>query len=208
MDKQRALVLFAWLLSAVVVVLAIFAWGQGVNWPITQIPLYALFPVFGLLAFSLMWTHYIVAAIRDYVGVDKSVVATYFETTSWAVLIAICLHPGILIWQLWKDGLGLPLGSVYTYVGPNLKIAVTFGLMSLLVFLAYEFRRKFSKKSWWKFVQYACDIAMLAIVYHSLKLGGNVQHGWFHFVWIFYAVSLVMSLIYIYTRKLTKGQNS
>jgi hypothetical protein len=204
MSKAQRLVLFSWITSFVAAVLAFTAWGQGFSWQFSALSTYMIFPLFGLLAFSLMWSHYIVAAGREFHGLDRKTTAQYFEITSLVVLAAICAHPGLLIWQLWRDGLGLPPMSYYTYVGPSLKIAVTVGSVSFLIFLAYEFRRKFSKKPWWRFVQYASDVAMLAILYHSLSLGSNLQGGWFRYVWFFYGVTLVGSLLYIYYKKFSK----
>lgn len=190
------------------VVLAIFAWGASYDWKISELSTYELFPVFGLVAFSLMWSHYVAAALRLHFGLDKSVLSNYFEVTSLAVLAAILLHPGLLAWQLWRDGLGLPPGSELNYAGSRMKMTVLLGMIALVVFLAYEFRRAFDQKSWWKYVQYGSDAAILLIVIHSLKLGTHLQTGWFKTVWLFYAVSLLISIAYIYYRKATNKKTT
>jgi len=195
----------AWVVSATAVVLAIVVWGQTYEWDVVGISTYLLFPLFGLLAFSLMWSHYIASALRQYFQIDKSALRRYFETTSFLVLAFILLHPGLLTWQLWRDGMGLPPGSELNYVAKGLGWVVILAMVSLLVFLAYEFRRKFNKKTWWKYVQYASDAAMLAIFYHGLRLGGQLQSGWYRYVWFFYGVTLAGSLIYMYSlRKVSK----
>lgn len=201
MKKSANLVTFAWAISALVVLIAFIVWGQGLDWQTAALSTYTLFPLFGLTAFSLMWAHYIVAAARKYAGLPADVTKRYFDQTSFIVLLAIFLHPGLLIVQLWRDGMGLPPTSYLNYVGPALKWAVALGSVSFLVFIAYEFRRKFGKKSWWKFVQYASDAAMIAIFVHGLKLGSNLQSGWFQYVWYFYGLSLIMAIIYIYFGK-------
>lgn len=199
--KPGDLVKLAWGTTLGAVLVVFVAWGQYLGWNMDALSVYTLFPLFGLTAFSIMWSHYIVAAKRKYLGFPKEVTKDYFEKTSWAALVAFTLHPGLLIWQLWRDGMGLPPNSYLTYVGPALKGAVALGSISLLIFLAYEFHRKFGKKSWWKYVQYLSDVAMFAIFYHGLKLGGNLQSGWFRYVWYFYGLSLVISIIYIYFGK-------
>jgi hypothetical protein len=73
--------------------------------------------------------------------------------------------------------------------------------VSLLVFLAYECRRKFDHRPWWRFVGYATDIAILAIFYHGLRLGSQLQAGWLLGVWFFYGITLIISLAYIYYKK-------
>lgn len=200
--KPAQLQAVAWSLSAVVVILAVVAWGQSYKWPFGNLSTYIVFPVLGLTAFSLMWTHYIMALLRMLHGYDRDVLHTYAEVTSFVVLICILLHPGLLSWQLWRDGLGLPPGSEWKFVGHSLQVAVTLGMISWFAFLAYELRHWFVKKNWWKYVQYASDIAILLIFYHALMLGSQIRHGWYRGVWWFYGITLVASLIYIYYSKL------
>jgi hypothetical protein len=191
--------MIAWAISVAVAFLAFIAWGQGYGWQVKTS--YQLFPLFGLLAFSLMWSHYIAAVLRLSTGLDKTVLKDYFELTSGMVLVFILLHPGLLAWQLWRDGAGLPPGSTLNYVMPTLKTSVIFGIISLFVFLAFELYRKFGDRPWWQYVSSASDVAMLLIFIHGLRLGGQLQTGWFKFAWYFYGVSLVGSLVYIYVQK-------
>ncbi len=199
--KTRYVQVFAWSLSVLVAILAFVAWGQGILWQFSGLGSYQLFPLFGLLAFSLMWSHYIASVARQHFKVDKEALRTYFEVTSFAVLCAILVHPGLLAWQLWRDGVGLPPGSELLYVDPKHKIFILFGMTALLIFLAYEFRRVFHDKSWWKYVQYLSDVAMVLIFLHSLKLGSQLQTGWLVPIWYFYGVTLFICLGYIYYQK-------
>jgi len=189
----------AWGLSTSVALLAIFRWGQLYQWQIDSS--YQWFPLFGLLAFSLMWSHYIMRVIRQMSGIDRLALKTYFEVTSFIVLASILIHPGLLAWSLWRDGLGLPLGSYFNYIGPALKLYILMAETALLIFLAYELRRWFSKKKWWPLVAHLSDLAMILILLHSLKLGSHLQHGWFRGVWYFYGASYFVALGYIYYHK-------
>lgn len=190
-----------------VVAIAFIAWGQGNAWQLTHLSTYQFFPLFGLLAFSLMWSHYIVSAVRQATGIKKEILHAYIEVTSIAVLIALFLHPGLLIYQLWRDGFGLPPESFLRhYVAPGLGWVALLGTVSWFVFIAYEFRRKFSQHSWWQYVTYLVDAAMLAIFYHALRLGSQTHMGWFRMVWWFYGVSLIAALAYSYTKKLQTKQ--
>lgn len=149
-----------------------------------------------------MWSHYIVSAKRTYLKIPKEVTTKYFSYTSLAVLISILLHPGILIWRLWRDGFGLPPNSYLSnYVAVGSRWAALFGTFAWFIFLAYEFHRKFRSRSWWKYVEYGSDAAMIAIFFHALELGRNLQAGWFRKVWIFYGITYVLALIYIRTYK-------
>jgi hypothetical protein len=188
----------AWLLSAAVSALAIYVWGESLRWNFQNLSLYTIFPVLGLLAFSIMWSHYIASVVRQHFKIDRSVTSTYFEVTSYIVLALILLHPGLLIWQLYHDNLGLPPASFERVYG----WATLLGMGALFVFLAYEFRRKFEGRLWWRYVQYLSDIAMLVIFYHGLKLGTQLHVKWFRPVWYFYGLSLTGSLMYIYWYKI------
>ncbi len=204
--SPRRLQSIAWGLSGAVTVLAIVAWGQRFNWQFDRLNAYGWFPLFGLLAFSLMWTHYIMGALRRYSGQDKTVLKKYFRVTSFVVLLALILHPAILAWQLWRAGLGLPPGSYRQYIGPALYGAILLGAAAWLAFMAFEFHRWWGKRPWWRFVQYASDVAMVAVFLHGLRLGGELQSGWFVGVWWFYGLTLLLAIIYGYqARRQTRG---
>lgn len=191
----------AWLLSIGTVLLATITWGHDYGWHLTPINVYMLFPLLGLLAFSLMWSHYIAGTIRELLGLDKQVLSRYFKLTSFAVLALILLHPGLLIYQRFRDGFGLPPGSYESYVAPGLGWVTLLGTASWLVFISFEFYRVFGKRSWWHFVADASDFAMLAILYHALRLGGQLRQGWFRYVWLFYAIILVVVLVRKYVNR-------
>ena len=206
--KARYLQIFAWTISILAVVLAVVAWGQDNRWQLTGLSFYQVFPVFGLLAFSLMWAHYAMSALRQFLKLDGLVLRSYFEVTSLMVLAAILLHPGLLAWQLWRDGLGLPPGSEINYVSPSMGIYVVIAMVSLLIFLAYELRRMYGNRPWWKYVQYASDVAIFLILIHSLKLGSQLQVGWLRPIWYFYGITLAISLAYTYLLKYQNRQKT
>ena len=192
---QRLLVWGSWLLSIVVIVLAVVAWGQLYRWHVSFSPI-VLFPVLGLSAYSLMWVHYIAGAIRRVLGVEKSVLKHFYTYTSYVVLALLVLHPLLLIVRLWQKGFGPPPESYLKYVGSSLQLYAVFGTVALIAFLAYELHRFYESAHWWRWVTFAGDAAMLLIFIHGLKLGSNTQMGWYRYVWIFYGVTLVVAIIY------------
>lgn len=200
MNKTLAFQIGAWSLTAAAAALAVIVWGQDFNWHVS-FDAYLVFPVLGLTAYSIMWAHYMAGTARELLDVDKRALKEYYRFTGYAVLILICLHPGLLIYQRFRDGFGLPPHSYETYVAPGLGWITLLGTVSLLVFLAFEFHRKYGGRDWWHFVTEAGDIAMLAIFYHGLRLGLQLQHGWFRYVWWFYGVTLVLVLIRSYSLK-------
>jgi len=189
----------AWLLSAAVIGVAVVAWGQTWRWHLAGLTTYQIFPVIGLVAFSTMWAQYAVAELGKYLAMSGDRLAGYFRATGFIVLAAIALHPGLLIWQLWRDGFGLPPGSYLDhFVAPGLRWVALIGTVCFFIFLAYELRYKFGRRPWWRYMDYLIDAAMLAIFYHGLRLGTQTSGGWFHAVWIFYGVTLLSLLAHKY----------
>lgn len=193
----------AWGLSAVVTLVGFMAWAQNLNWELGDVRAYEFFPFLGLLAFSLMWVHYMIAGLRA--GFDLESVKLnkwYFKITAAIVLFGLLLHPGLLIWQLYLDGFGLPPKSyVMNYVAPGLAWAVYLGTVSWMAFMAFELRRWYDKKSWWKYVLYANDAAIWAVYIHGLKLGADVGAPWLVYVWYVYGVLLAAAFAAIYHKK-------
>lgn len=202
--KIRLIQTKAWIVSITVGLLAVVAWQEGQKWQWSGLTIYDWFPLFGLLAFSLMWAHYVAGYFRESSGLPPETLAHYFRITSYLVLICLLLHPGLLIYQLFQDGAGLPPGSYQSYVAPGLAWVVTLGFISLGVFLAFELHRVFKDRSWWHWVADASDVAMLAILYHGWQLGSTFQADWFKKMWWFYGVILIMLLVRKYYLRYTK----
>lgn len=182
-----------WSLSAVVGLLAVYVWGSSFDWQPSAINAYQFFPVLGLLAFSLLWSQYVTTSLQTTLFKNAQL-GSYFRYTGYVVLAAIVLHPGLLVYQRFRDGFGLPPGSYESFVAPGMGWITLLGTASLLAFLAFELRRWYGRRPWWKYVVSAGDLAMLAIFYHSLRLGSQLQGGWFRWVWWFYGITLMLIL--------------
>lgn len=188
----------AYLATSIICAVSFIAWGEANQWQFSTLSLYAIFPLLGLIAFSILCSQYIVLAVARLCTVSTKYLTHYFSITGWLFLVAIFLHPSLLIWQLWRDGFGLPPESyLQHYIVPGLEWAALLGTLSFLVFLTYEMRRWYKDRAWWKFIAYASDIAAVAIFVHSLKLGTTLQTGWFRDIWISYGVTLIAALIYL-----------
>jgi hypothetical protein len=206
MNKKTFLGVFAWGLGALVLALGLVVWaherlGHG------DFTTYKLFPILGLSAFSLMWTHYIIGAVRRALNEDKSAVKSYGAVTGAVVLALIILHPGLLWYQLWRDGLGLPPKSYLNAYPAFQHLALLAGSTSLLIFLSFEFKKFLQKKAVWKYIEYLQIVAMFAIFYHGLTLGDELEVGWYRAVWFFYGISLAGALVYNHwydAKKVTK----
>ncbi len=200
---------FAWLLTTVVVVMAFISWGQGFSWQFGRLSVYSVFPIFGLVAFSLIWSMYVVSFFKRHYKSEGSL-DLYFKVVPIIVFAAILIHPGLLWWQLWRDGFGLPPESyLQHYVAPSLKWAALIGSTAWFVFIVYEFRYKFRDRSWWKFVEYAADVVFVGLFFHALALGQQIHHvGWFRYVWFFYGFVLAVVIADLYLMKFSKNQSS
>lgn len=183
-----------WILSGLVGLLAIYDWGHSFDWQFGAINAYQFFPVLGLLAFSLLWSQYAVGALTPYL-LKAADLTGYYRYTGYLVLLAVVLHPGILIYARFRDGFGLPPGSYESFVAPGMGWITLLGTVSLLIFLAFELHRWLGTRSWWRYVVSAGDVAMLLIFYHSLRLGSQLQGGWFRALWWFYGLSLFAILV-------------
>lgn len=193
--RRRAVQIGAWILAGAVVLVAGLAWAQ-VRLGSGKITAYDIFPLFGLLAFSLMWTHYITGSLRRMLGLDAATLRSFFRLTSGAVLVLLLLHPSIFLAQLWADGFGLPPFSyLRVYEGGFERIALLLGTLSLLAFLLFEFHRVFEDSWWWKYVEYVNLAAMAAIFYHALTLGGELDLLWFKIIWFIYGVMLIVAVV-------------
>ena len=199
----KRLSILAWGVSGSVAAMALIAWGQGLRWYFSNLSTYRLFPIFGLLAFSLMWSMYMVGFIRRRYAISAEKLKLYYKTLPLLIFLFIMLHPGLLIWQLWRDGFGLPPQSyLQHYVAPSLRWAVFISSTAWLVFIAYEFRYRYHNRSWWKYFEYAADLALVGIFFHALALGTQLRHGWFRYVWFFYGAVLIAILTDLYVSRI------
>ena len=193
---------FAWGLSLLAALLAFAAWGQSMRWNFSNLSNYRLFPLFGLLAFSLMWSMYVVGFVRKQSKHQPPKMVNYYKYLPLAIFAAILLHPSLLVWQLWRDGFGLPPGSyLNNYVAQSAKWAVVISTTAFAIFIIYEFRYKYRVKQWWKYMELLADLALVGLYFHALKLGSNFQHGWYRYVWFFYGLTLAFLLADLYLGK-------
>lgn len=198
---KPSLLAIPWALCGIVTLLGLYVCGQSFDWSFGHLSTYQIFPVLGLLAFSIMWTHYMVGLMhRTFLkGAD---LRSFFSWTGYAVLVLLVFHPGLLIFQRFVDGFGLPPGSYKSYVAPGVAWLTMLGSVCLLIFLAFEFKRWFDNKKWWPYVLILNDIAMVAIFYHGLRLGSQIQIDWFKYIWWFYGITLILALAHKYTMRI------
>ena len=173
-----------------VVGLSFFRWAQNLNWDLSDLSVYHWFPLFGLMAFSVMWVHYAVDFAQRFIIIEPD--RLYLPVTRYIVLFSILMHPGLLALGLWQSGAGLPPQSFYGYVGTSMKWVIVIGMTAWLSFMGFELHRWFRDKPWFKWILAANSAAMLLIVVHAIYLAR--PEGWFRVLWYFYGASLIVFL--------------
>lgn len=193
MTRRTALIITSWFLSALTIGLAFAVWAPRRG----SFNAYDLFPLFGLLAFGLMWSHYASGALRQWLRLPEDVLRQHFQITSAVVLFLLLAHPFVIELQLYLDGFGLPPES-FAMLYPALidRAALLAGAAALTIFLAFELHRFYRDRPWWKYVERANIAAMVLILWHGFILGGELRQPWFQLVWTFYAVTFVGAVGY------------
>lgn len=199
--SQKNFNILAWSLFSISFIIPVFVWGNNLGWDFGSISIYQWFPLFGLLAWMIMWTHYINGSIRlknNHLKNPKY----YGKTTGYIVLACLLLHPGLLAFAQFQNGVGVPPFSFTEYVGEGLMLAAILGSISLTIFLSFEIfdrlRERKSIKKWWLWVSISQSIAMTLIFVHGLRLGTNLSSGWFVYVWAIYGLALIPSFYIVH----------
>lgn len=185
-----------WLLFSLVVALPFLAWAQNLDWELVSLSLYALFPLLGLWAWGIMWTHYFYGALfLAFSYLERN--PLYTKISGYIVLMLILFHPGLLALAQWQATALLPLSSFYAYAGSSLKFYIIIGGVALTTFLAYELlvrlRQQPCVRRLWPWVSLSQMIAMTLIFIHGLQLGQHLQAGWLQIYWIILGVLLIPS---------------
>ncbi len=176
-----------WVLFGIVTIVPLLFWGNSRGWVFAGMNALSLFPILGVLAWGIMWTHFAIGSIRIvYPEIPKNIL--YSKISGYLVLLLILLHPNLLVIGQWKTRGLLPPGSLYGYVNSSLKIFIFFGTLSLLTFLSYEIFERMKSKRWvknnWRWISLSQVVAMSLIFVHALALGGLLNNPRFEFYWI------------------------
>ncbi len=181
-----------------VVALALFEWGDSLDWQISNSSKLQIFPLLGLIAFSIMWWHFLlgfVSEVKSDYGKPKSLKAV----SSLFVFFLIILHPMLLLLQ--SNSVGIDFKKfVEAYIGDTNFFFVSIATVALFIFIAYDLDKRlnnqqFLKKNW-LIVDAIDDVAFLAIFVHSMMLGQHTAEGWFRYYWIALGLSGLFFIAY------------
>lgn len=150
-----------------------------------------LFPIFGLLAFCIMWLHVVGGALRTWL--EKYIDFELFvHRTSMLVLICLILHPLLLF---------IAVGGVAPVIAGNSPY-IWLGIIGWFLLITYDIGKIFRERKFfmrnWHWVLIISTIGFILIFFHSLELGGDLQSGPLRNIWILYGVTAMAAAIYNY----------
>ena len=167
--------------------------GNNTNWSLDSSFVLNLFPLFGILAFTLLWLHVISGVfepwLRQYIDFDR-----FVQNTSLLIFVSIILHPLLLL---------IPVGFNFTLIFTYGKFYIWLAIIGWLLLITYDIG-KFLKKKYnffvrnWTKILLISNVGFVLTFFHSLSIGGNLQSGPLRIVWIFYGITAILGIIYTY----------
>lgn len=210
--KNNKLTLFLELLIIPIIALPVVVWGSRLNWDPDFIGSVTVFPLLGLVAFSIMWWHFLLGFVSN-LNPSFTKMKNLHRTSSYFVLLLILLHPLLLAFYSVSNSLGGPPDAYYNFVSPSKAVFITYGILALTVFILYDVARWLrNSQGWigrnWQIVDAIDDVAFVAIFFHGLYLGQDLQSGWFRYVWLFYGISALLFITYKHYRAVSRSHEN
>jgi len=181
--------IFVWL----TVLYPLFVAGQNAGWQIHESLATFLFPFFGLIMVSLLWLHSISGVFENWLrqNIDFD---WFVEVTAKIILACLVLHPLLLL-----TSFKFNIGEIYAYYGTKF---IWLGIISWILLISYDITKPLKKHLWfakhWNKVLIISNIGFIISFYHALSIGGDLQTGALHYIWIFFGITATASIIYTY----------
>lgn len=156
----------------------------------------------GLSAFVIMWAHYFNGFLREAFFPDSKT-KTLYKITKYVVSFCIIVHPILISYYLISKGYGLPPLNYSNFFGATKTIFVYLGLISLGIFIVFDFKEKLSKKNQ-TIIEHLSNLAMVLIVIHGLVLGYVLQNNTNQIIFYILGVTLLLMLGRIYMKERNK----
>lgn len=169
------------LLNTLVIGLALVAWFTTIGQSISSLEVASLL---GVLAFSLMWVHYVADAVSPRAETEQKKDVQYV-VSRYAVLFAILSHPFLVNYYLVTNNFGFPPEGYVALLG-DLAVVVLLGWIALAAFLLFELRSKLHRFD--HYIFHANSIAMFLVLMHGFVIGMVMMTTWFAWVWLGYLV--------------------
>jgi hypothetical protein len=177
--------------ATLAVILPIFAHIRNVSWGDSSLVI-SLFPIFGLLAFTLLWLHAMSGVFEEWLR-ERFNFDAFVHWTALIILVSMLLHVFMLLTLIKFD-----LPSLFEHS----PVAMTLGLIGFILLLTYDIGKLFKKREFfsrnWNSILIISTIGFILIFFHSLMIGSDLQSGWLRWLWIFYGVTAILATIYTY----------
>jgi len=163
------------------------------DWAFNSTILINLFPLFGILAFVLLWLHAICGVferwLRKYIDFDR-----FVSMTASTIFVCIILHPLLLLIQL-----NFNILPLFTFRPLYIWLAIIGWLLLLTYDIAKPLKKRyqFFSRNWNKILLIS-NIGFLITFFHSLGLGDDLQSGPLRTVWIFYGITAILAIVWTY----------
>lgn len=186
-QKRYTAITLIWAAVAYPLLTVIFAR----TWALDETLLYNLFPIFGVMAFTILWLHVISGVferdLRKLINFDL-----YVRRTAWIVFVSIIMHPLLALFSFDFDLWGI----IDVYGTWPIRLAVT----GWLLLITYDIARLLHKKEFfrrhWRKILFISTIGIILAFFHSIWIGSDLQSGPLRFLWIFYGVTAILATIY------------
>lgn len=196
---------YLYVAQIILLIPVVLYWLDARNWSLSGLSAVSLFPLLGLIAFSMMWLHLMVAALKK-LRPEMFDYRVYYKKTGSIVLSLILLHPILLIYSSLDTG-----GTFLDYAGDSGKIFIAFGSLALLSFLVYEVADRLKErptiKDNWQYIVAMNRVAFILVFVHGLQLGQHLQSGWLRSLWIFYGVTTAAYFVWVYKHEISRDSS-
>jgi LPXTG-motif cell wall-anchored protein len=152
-----------------------------------------LFPVFGIIAFVLLWLHSMCGVfepwLRRHIAFDE-----FIHYTSIMILVSIILHP-----LLFLVSMSFNINDIFSVYDANY---IRLGIIGWFLLITYDVGKALKRYDFfvrhWQSILLISTIGFLLTFFHSLGIGSDLQENPLRAIWIFYGVTAIAGTIYTY----------
>ncbi len=181
--------------ASLAVIYPLFVYLKTAEWALDSTFILTLFPIFGLIAFSILWLHSLSGVfetwLRKYINFDR-----YVHITASIVLICIISHPLLYI-------IAAKFSISTIFYGQALYIWL--GIIGWLLLITYDIGKSLKNRNFfarnWTNILFLSNIGFIIIFFHSIYIGDDLQVNPLRMIWIFYGITAIISIAYTYVIK-------
>ena len=194
---------FLQLLFSFVLLIPIYFWGVSFAWNFSTVSLYLLFPLLGLLAFSIMWVQVVVSAFEKWFS-SRIDIGKFWACSGIIVLILFIAHPLLaLIGQYGYTQSWNP----FNLVSESEMVFIVLALIAFATFIVFEVTLRWKNsiiqkiKPW---IENGSLVGIILVWVHSLNIGSHTRLGFMRYLWWFYGITAMLMIGFIFWRKFQK----